>query len=77
MTGCIRCGASGVYVTHPLKLVACDDCYRAWIRDESCSFEVVEAAVGWYDRSRPYAEHCKRFDAELLARTQAWAKEGR
>ncbi len=74
--GCVKCGAAGSYVMHPLKRVACADCYRAWIRDESCSVEAVEAAVGRFhvNATGSYSEHCARFDAELLKRTTEWVK---
>lgn len=61
----------------PLELVACADCMTAWTREESCSVEAVEAVVGVFSNYAgpgSYQEHCKRFDAELLARTMAWAK---
>lgn len=73
--GCIRCGAAGAYVIHPLELVACDDCYLAWIRDKSCSVDAVETAVGKFHVSnQPYSEHMERYTAELTRRTHAWAK---
>lgn len=76
--GCIRCGAAGAHVLHPLELVACDDCFRLWIRDESCSIEAVEAAVGKFHVSnQPYREHMARYDAELTRRTLEWAKTSR
>lgn len=70
---CFDCGTAATYVMHPLELVACPDCFRAWIREESLSVEAVEAAVGAFHVSnQPYAEHCARFDAEMLSRTRAW-----
>ena len=71
--GCIRCGADGRHVMFPLELVACAPCMTEWTREPTCAVEAVEAVVGKFDGT-DYAAHCKRFDAELLKRTQAWAK---
>lgn len=74
-TGCIRCGAAGNHDLYPLELVACAECYLLWIRDESCSVDAVTAVVGHF-RS-PAAAHWRAFDAELLKRTESWAKTAR
>lgn len=77
-TGCIRCGAAGSHVLHPLELVACDDCAHAWLAEESLSQATVAEAVGggWL-KGESYAAYVKRFDAELLKRTLEWAKAHR
>ena len=78
MTPCVRCGADATQTLHPLSLKACDDCERAWLREESLSVEAVLAVVGAFPEARvPYREHFKRFAAELLKRTEAWVKESR
>ena len=74
--GCIRCGADGRYVLYPLELVACADCMTAWTREESLCVESIEAVVGAFNGTG-YAGHSKAFDAELSARTVAWAKTAR
>lgn len=77
-TGCVRCGAAGSHVLHPLELVACDNCTHAWLREESLSVRAVLDAAGLpHVVAHNYAEHSKRFDAELLKRTLSWAKKAR
>lgn len=79
MTPCIRCGAAGSHVLHPLELVACSKCLHAWLAEAYCSMEAVEAVVGKFhvNQTGGYSEHIKRFDAELERRTLAWAKSSR
>lgn len=77
-TGCIRCGAAGAHVLHPLELVACESCAHAWIAEESLSVTAIEAVVGIFGKSgKSYVEHEAAFDAELLKRTLEWAKTAR
>ena len=74
--GCFACGASGTHVLFPLELVGCQECFLAWIREESLSVEAVETAVGTFNGTG-YAAHASRFDAELMRRTRAWVDERR
>lgn len=78
-TGCVRCGAAGSHVLHPLELVACEKCNHDWLSDPTLQHDVVSAAVGGWDhvRSERYSTYCERFDAELLKRTESWAKKAR
>lgn len=72
---CCRCGARATADLLPLTLRACAECERAWLRDESLSTESVIEAIGEFGKSgRGYVEHLKAFAAELLKRTEAWAK---
>lgn len=77
MTPCIRCGTNATRTLHPLSMKACDDCERAWLREESLSQDAVAKAIGPWPGERSYREHCAVFDAELLKRTTAWVKESR
>lgn len=78
MRPCIRCGAAGSHVLHPLELVACADCYRDWIRDESLSLETILGALGFSgDPTRYTKAQGSAIDAELERRTIAWARAGR
>lgn len=72
MSTCVRCGTKATRLLLPLELFACGECHTAWTRDESCSVETVEAVVGKFN-GKDYAAHMKRFVAELLKRTEAWA----
>lgn len=72
---CFKCPSRATSVLLPLELVACADCERAWLREESLSTESVIEAIGEFGKSgRGYVEHLKAFAAELLKRTEAWAK---
>ena len=75
--GCVSCGTSATYVMFPLELVACANCFRDWIREESLSVEAIEAAIGVFhvNQTGSYSEHVKLFDAELSKRTRAWVAE--
>ena len=75
-TGCIRCGAAGSFVMFPLEHVACVQCMSVWLREESCSVEIIEAVVGKFN-GVDHPGHMKRFVAELLKRTEAWARAWR
>lgn len=72
MSACVRCGAKTNNVLLPLKLVACRDCETAWLREESCEVATIEKAIG-APKGEAYADWSKRFAAELLKRTEAWA----
>jgi hypothetical protein len=72
MSACVRCDTTATRKLLPLEFFACSDCHTIWIREESCSVESVESAVGTFNGTG-YAAHMKRFVAELLKRTEAWA----
>lgn len=72
---CVRCGAEGRQVLHPLKLVACDPCMSAWLADDDCSMSAVCKALGFSENPLKPRD-LKAFDAELDKRTRAWAKKG-
>lgn len=73
---CIRCGTKATRKLLPLKLEACTNCHGLWIADEQLSVASIETVVGKFNGT-DYAAHMERFVAELLKRTEAWARAWR
>ena len=72
---CAVCGHRAWMTFTDGNVPLCDADYTAWLREPSCKFEVIFAALGWEGNlTTATVERVKAFQVELAKRTVAWAE---